>query len=336
MKSSKLSVVLCILLSMLVTSCNLTPELEPIPLEVNEENLGDEDPNIEYVYGPIVKVKKEFDNQVINSKSSVSFTNAWRDLTRNDLQKLSRNSSIYFLSHDAMRNRFRDLMNKGSRRPANVCVNSVQVGSSGRNPNRDYNWYAQVRGKGIQKSKTTSNFTSWKKVRGTNRRSERNRSNKGRWMELPGEWRVTTSEEKNWNVTGSISTEVGGKVGVPLVTEGSVKVTVSLSAGGGGSKSYSVTEVIRGGRIWVPAGKVANWEASERHKTVAVEWHVPLQFKGRVGADYGQNKLDGHHYWSLPANKFFFDFANGKKKYVIKVKEETNKEIRVRAWVSNN
>ena len=337
MKELKIKVLVCMLLSIFLVSCELTDAPEPIDQETiafsSEET--DEDPNIEYVYGPIVKVGNDDIANGATSREKTSFSSNWKNITRTNLVDLGRDVSMNFLDHNHMRNRFRDLHTRGgNRRPANVCVNGVKVGSSGRNPNNDYGWKAQIRNKGTRKSKTVSKLTGWKRVQGTNRRSERNRSNKGKWMELPGEWRVTVKEEKNWNVTGTISTKVGGEAGVPLVTKGTVEVSVSLAAGGGGSKSYSVTEVIKGGRIWVPAGKVANWEASERYKTVKTEWHVPLEFKGMVGADYGNTKLDGSHYWAISASSFFSNLKN--KKYIIKMNEQTSKEIRVRAWVSNN
>ena len=340
MKTLNIKILACMLFSIFLVSCELTDAPEPIEAKQETTHLlsdesTDEDPNISYTYGPIVKVNNQAGATYSSSSDRTSFSNAWTRITRSDLLDLGRDVSMNFLEHNDMKNRFRDLHTRGGdRRPANVCVNDVQVGSSGRNPNKDYGWYAEVRSKGTRKSKNTSNLTGWKKVAGTSRRSERNKDSEGRWMELPGEWRITVTEENNWNVTGTISTKVGGEAGVPLVTKGTVEVSVSLAAGGGGSKSYSVTEVLKGGRIWIPAGKVANWEASERHRTVETVWHVPLEFRGMVGADYGWTALDGSHYWAISASNFF-SIMNSKK-YIIDVEETTDTEIRVRSWITDN
>lgn len=290
---------------------------------------------INYTYGPIIKIKDNFSKKTnLQSRSYVS--GDWQRVNWEHLRKLSRNAEINYTNTADIKNRFTWALNKGKDWPKGVYINDSKYGG-GQNPNNKYGWHTEFRAKGHAYNEDKgANYTPFRRVRGTAARSERNRSGKRKWMEISGEWRIETTNEKNWNVTGSISTEVGGKIGVPLVTEGSVKVTVGLSAGGGGSYSKKITEVIRGGNgIWVPAGKVANWELVERHRNYKTKWKVPLEFKGYVGADYGR-RHHGHYFWAIPARRFFYDYTERDKAYIIDLNEEYSKELRVRVWVTDN
>lgn len=295
------------------------------------EGIEQESDTINYVYGSIIKIKDGIpDNSIVNKVVS---NEPWIRLNREHLSKLSRNADINYLNKDDLLNRFTWAINKGSTRPKNVCINNEKFGE-GHNPNNDYSWYTEMRPKPSLASQGGSDLTPFRRVKGTAARSERNRGD-GRWMELPGEWRIETTNETNWHVTGSISTEIGGQAGIPFFKT-SIKVTIGLEIGTGGSRSKRITEVIRDvGRIWVPAGKVANWELVERHRNYKSKWEVPLEFEGYVGADYGK-KHEGHYFWAVSANKFFYEYTERDKKYIIDVNEEYAKELRVRAWVTDN
>lgn len=315
-----------------ITSCNKNDEL----IDTDTEKANEE---IDYVYGPITKIKDNFSENF--SKKNNSISNDWKRIDYWDLKKLTiPGKTASFTNQHDLRNRFAWIMGSGDRWPVSVSVNNDKFESvNSANPNdHGYEWYTDFRVKGQLTKRKTENYTNWRRVPNTNRRSERNKGKKGRWMELPGEWRVMVKNTKSWNVEGSITTEVGGKAGIPFVTEGSVKVAVTLKAGGGGSKESSVTEVIRGGRIWVPAGKVANWELSERHQDINSTWKMPLEFRGRVAADYGKKKYNGHHWWNVSASRFFDEYTrkNNPLTYIVKVKEQKGKEVRIRSWVTNN
>lgn len=318
-----------LLLSLLIlNSCQKEDE---IIVEPQINTTLEETNEIEYSYGPIVKVS----DAISNTKSTKTSATPWRDITKDDLTNLSRNSEMNFLNDSELRSRFNHAFTKSNRKPKNVSINDLRFGG-GTNTSEKYGWVAQIRTYASPVTQQPSSLTGFKRVAGTAARSERNNLSYGRTMELAGEWRITTTNESNWNVTGSISTEVGGKIGIPLLAEGSVSVTVSLESGGGGSQSRSITEVINGGSIYVPAGKVANWELVERHRDYKSQWDVPVEFSGSVGADYGA-KVEGHYFWSVSANSFFHEYVgSNKKKYIVNVTEEYGKELRIRAWITNN
>lgn len=295
-------------------------------------SLGSE---VKYIYGPIINIK---DNLFKKKKSqSISYvSNEWQKLNKDHLRKLSRNASIDFTNSTDLSKRFASILKKSNILPKGVFINNYKFGK-GHNPNNEYNWQTEFSARGyVFNEDNGANYTPFRRVKGTSARSERNRSGKKRFMEISGEWIIETTNEKNWNVTGSINTEIGGKIGIPLITEGSVKVSVNLSTGGGGSYSKKITEVIRGGNgIWVPNGKVANWELTERHRNYKTKWKIPLKFKGHIGADYGKKHYN-HYYWAVPAYNFFYEYTKNDKYYIIDFNEEYSKEIRVRAWITDN
>lgn len=306
---------------LLVSSCEKADENEFVADEQAQSE-------IEYVDGPKVIVGSES-----LLKSATSTYGPWTTVTRDHLNKFG----SYFTNTDGNKNRFTAVLGKGPTRPRNVSVNDVKFGS-GTNASQKNNWNVDFRtvGKRIGKPKTSSK-TPIKQIAGFSARRMVNRSNKGRWMNVPnGEWAIETSNTRSWNVSGTISTEVGGNVGIPLVSEGSVKVTVSLTAGGSGSNSRVLKENLSSTRIWVPARKTAVFQPVERHRTITTKWQVPIQFRGFVGADYGK-KHHGHHFWGVNANRYFYEYTDNNrsdyKYYTIDVKEETLKEMWVRAWV---
>ncbi|WP_109098098.1 hypothetical protein [Aquimarina sp. AU58] len=334
-----------------LTSCqndDLIKNTEALSLEQEEQYLSeDSDGNsseIKYTYGPVVRIKDNFskDSNFSIGKglfSRNSVTTDWQKINMDHLKKLSKNAHISFTNGNDLLHRFTRVLDKGTTTPKNVCINDYKFGNGGQNPNKKYDWHAEFRTKAyIYKGDPGASYTPYKRVQGTASRSERNRSGKRKWMSLPGQWRIETTNQKNWNVTGSISTEVGGKIGVPLVTEGSIKVTVGLQAGGGGSYSKKITEVVEGGGIWVPDGKVANWELVERHKNYKTKWKTPLEFKGYVGSDYGK-KHHGHYFWAVSASGIFHEYTGYygiQKEYIIDVNEEYEKNLRIRAWITDN
>lgn len=288
---------------------------------------------IEFVYGPTIKIKDDFTRKNQSRKQEI-INGEWKTLNKENLKELSESVNINYNNVNDAKEQFTKVFNRGTKQPKGVFINERNLGE-GTNPNTKEEWHAEFRAKGEpinDFNNENTNFTPFKRIRGTASRSEVNNSGERKFMELSGEWRIETSNESNWNVTGNISTKVGGSIGVPLVTKGSIEVAVGLSAGGGGSHSKKITEVIRGGNgIWVPAGHVANWELEERHKNFKTKWRVPLEFKGKVGADFGE-RYHGSYFWSVPAIDFFADFLT--KAYLIDLNEEYSKEIRVRTWVS--
>ena len=293
----------------------------------------DETTEIEYVYGPSVKIGPDISDNT-SAKATDSST-PWRDITEDDLRNLSEDSDTNFLSDDEPRSRFNFAFEPSNNKPAAVSVNNMLFGS-GTNPNDEYGWYAQIRTFASPVTQEESDLTPFTDMPGVAARSERNYLDEDRIMEVSGEWRVTATNETNWNVTGSISSTVGGSVGFPGLVSVEASVTVGLESGGGGSSSYSVTEVLSGGAILVPSGKVANWKIEERHRDYNSTWEVPVEFQGEVSADYGQ-EVEGHYFWAVPAEDFFYEYVgDDKRQYIVDVSEEYGKEIRITAWITDN
>lgn len=134
---------------------------------------------------------------------------------------------------------------------------------------------------------------------------------------------------------GSVSLEVGGEVKVPLLAEASTKLTVTMNGERNGSKTASVTEVIRGdvGR-WVKPGHLIKFAVIKRHINTTTSWSIPLAFKGSVAADYVRKKHNGNHFKSTAASKFFYEYQNQWEKRTLDVSEQRRKEYRIVAWTS--
>ncbi len=286
----------------------------------------------EQVFGPAVNIGDDVNTTIVKRSSNNVSTN-WKRISYNDLRTFEdEHGKKSFTSTDGLKNRFTFILGKGSRRPNNVSINGSKFGI-GSNPNSRYNWYADFRASGKKTKNSNSRFTPWKRIQDVPARWDRNRSNRGRWMELPGEWRIETSNETNWSIKNSFSHSFSLEISIPDTFKATNTFTVGLDNTKGGSQSRKVTDVLRGGRIWVPAGKAVVWEAQERHKTNKSTWSIPLEFRGRVGADYGTQKHYGSHYWSVPAKNFFYDYTERDRKYVVDVSEDNSKQIRVHAYI---
>ncbi|SNR16794.1 hypothetical protein [Tenacibaculum jejuense] len=320
----------------LIISCNNDDELESLDrIESSKKN----NEEVEYVYGPIIKIQDDFNENNFSNRLRTKISNDWKRLDNKDLKGLSGKKTIDFTNQHDLRGRFAWALKSGDKWPVSVSINNnkFESGKGSKNPNSQFKWYADYRVNGTLIKRTKSDYGKWKKVEGTNRRSARNKSGKRKFMELPGEWRVAIKNTSHWNVEGNIGVELGGEIKVPLVADASAKISVSLKHGFGGSKDKTITEVFKGGGIWVPAGKEVVWELSERHQTIKSEWKAPLEFKGLIGADYGAKKYEGHHFWAVEAGWFFHEYTRKDNEFfTINVTEESGKEIRVRSWVIND
>ena len=293
----------------------------------------DETTEIEYVYGPTLKVGPDV---IDKTTASAKTEGEWRNITEDDLRNLSEDSDTDFLSDDEPRSRFNFAFEPSNNKPAAVSVNDMLFGS-GTNPNDDYEWYAQIRTFASPVTQEESDLTPFERVEGTTVKSERNNLDEARDMELPEQWEATITNVTSWNVTGSISSEIGGNIGIPSLVSESTTVTVGLESGVvGGSETYSTTKIFNGGTIHVPAGQVVNWELQERHKNYNSTWEVPVEFQGHVSADYGQ-QVEGHYFWAVPTEAFFYEYVgDDRRQYIVDVSEEYGKEIRLVAWVTEN
>lgn len=104
----------------------------------------------------------------------------------------------------------------------------------------------------------------------------------------------------NWSVTSSVNVTVGGKVGIPLISEGSIEVSVGVSASGGGSESHVVTNEIRS-TVSVPPYSKRRVVLVENVKDAKYEYEVPVYTTGYIGANFG-HRVDGHYFWFTGIN----------------------------------
>ncbi len=312
-----------------ITSCSKDEDTLTKPQSENVSEFSDN--NSDYSYGDIVQSVHNEDQANILSKNNTTFSSPWAEITGQDLSKLS-TSTIKYTHLDFLKNRFTAVLNKGSRRPHSVSINSYQHGK-GINPNSQQNWKAKIKTVGKRIKVKRSKKTKWKSASSTI--SYRNNTGKRKWMSYQGEMRYTDTKSTGWSIGGSVSLEVGGEVKVPLLAEASTKLTVSMNGERNGSKTISKTEVIRAnvGR-WVKPGNFINFAVIERHVNITTNWSIPVAFSGSVGADYGSKKFHGSHFKSVPASKFFYEYQNQHKKRQLNINEVSNKEYRVVAWTS--
>lgn len=314
-----------------ITSCSKNEDaLTP----TQSENISvSDDSIISSSHGGIVQSVFNEDDTNLLSKASTTFYSNWAEVSPSDLNELSKKGGKYN-ELDWQQNRFTSILNKGLRRPPSVSINGYRLGK-GQNPNARENWKAEIRTVGKRIKLVQSKPTAWKNA--SSIISYRNNSGKREWMTYGGELRYTDTKTKGWSMGGSVALEVGGKIGIPLVTEGSTKLTVTMNGERNGSTTKSKVEVIKGNvGQWVEPRQVINFVVKERHINVTTRWKIPLNFKGKVGADFGRKKHHGAHYWSVSAAQFFDEYHTEKYKREIEIIETKDKEYRIEAYVTNN
>jgi hypothetical protein len=259
--------------------------------------------------------------------ASKSTETGWTKVTRTDLGNLGQ-----FLNENFAKTRFNDRISINDV-PRNVSVNDVKLGS-GTNPNSGQNWVTERRFEGTGSSTAAGPYVSWRPVSGYSARVEENYSNATKDLGGFVLYNRATTNTSNWNVSVTTGLKIGGKIGIPFVTEGSVEVSLSATAGGGGSKSTTFTENYRTPHIDVDPGKRVRFVLEERWRPINSLWTVPVKFRGYVGADYGK-RVNGHYFWAIPASSYFWDFQNGSQKYTVNIVEKYAHEIRVAAYRLN-
>jgi hypothetical protein len=187
--------------------------------------------------------------------------------------------------------------------------------------------HAEARMEKMPTTKLDSSYGPWEDVGPS--QNVRNGTNKTEKFESVVMFESAKTKTSMWEITGTAGLELGGKVGIPLVTEGSVKVSVSIAAKGGGSTVKTITTKIFSPVINVPAWKTVEYVLKERYKTVNSKWTIPMEFSGVVGADFGQ-KVNGSYYWWIPAKDFFNEFtANGNKRAFVEIKEKDDVQYQI-------
>lgn len=99
----------------------------------------------------------------------------------------------------------------------------------------------------------------------------------------------------NWSVTESIDVSIGGKVGIPLLTEGSIEISVGVSTTQGGSQSNTVTDQIRS-TITIPPYSKRRILMIEQSSYAKVKYDIPVYTSGYIGANF-RRRVNGHYFW---------------------------------------
>ncbi|WP_024772743.1 ETX/MTX2 family pore-forming toxin [Aquimarina macrocephali] len=105
---------------------------------------------------------------------------------------------------------------------------------------------------------------------------------------------IKKGSNSSWSVTESLSVALGGKVGLPLVTEGSIEITVGVSATQGGVSSREEVYEVRSEIIIPPKSKrrvIMTQPVSE----TKMEYRIPVYTSGGIGANFG-HRVDGHYF----------------------------------------
>lgn len=285
------------------------------------------------------------------SRKLSSFFGNWHKIDGYNLRDMSVNTRINFRNIDDVKQRFARLINLGEETPIGVYFNEYVCGE-GQNPNIKHNWSSLYRTKGfLCNEKSKEAYSDFKRIPYSVTRVHKNSSSKDTWLPFPGSSEFDIHNYVHWNITGDIKEEVGGKIEIPLRTELDNSITIDLYSQGFGTGLKSPKHVFIDGtntlcipndntviinsnnEIFVPAGKVAYWELVERHKTHSSKWKASIEFKGKIGADYGK-KHHEHYFWAIDAEDFFYEYKN--KVYVIEVNEQHSKEIKIRCWIADN
>ncbi|WP_104026262.1 hypothetical protein [Vibrio jasicida] len=103
----------------------------------------------------------------------------------------------------------------------------------------------------------------------------------------------------------SFGTSLG--LGAALTISASTNFSIDTSKSRETQVLDSITEVITDDGAMVQPGQTIKFELYKRYLNEVVQWEMPLRFRGRIGADYGK-KYNGHYFWSIPANKFFYEY----------------------------
>lgn len=291
----------------------------------------------DYVYGNVVSVAPPQATtaapgaqRALRERASTKYVYGdWSRITRDDLSHMGSH-----WNSDFARSRFQAVMGS-DKTPVNVDVNDVQLGGSGQNPNGQWGWYADKRLVGTGQFSNIPAYGDWKHVNGYQITVLRNYGKTV--MKLPKEKFAdqATTEATNWSIAATLGVKIGGKVGLPLVAEGSVEVSFSVTGTGGGSSSVTITQPFYQPAIDVPVGYEAVYELVERWRPVTAVWSVPIEVQGVVGADYGPGRWNGHYFWNLPATSYFYEYGNrpGAEKYTVYLNQKYGTEMTVKAYV---
>ncbi len=337
MNKSKFGLVFLFTLGTLVSCEKEMDATDTVTTEVLPDESGYfvEQEGVEYHDGPVVKIGNHDIAEMELAAKKPRVHGTWKRLTAGNMNKLGYSSTDFNL------NRFTAVLNKGTRRPKNVSVNGFKYGPE-RSASANQGWNVDVRTWGVRQKIVTSKNTPIKAVPGFSLRRLRNNKKTRQWMKPNDkEWKRSITNTRGWSVTGSRTMEIGTSLSIPFGGGGNVGASASMSVtlehGKSNSTEVTFEEGFTSAGRWVPPGKTAVFQVVERHKIQRTEWVVPVEFRGKVGANYGSKKHHGSHFWSVSAPAFFYEYnpklRNDYRRMVIKTHEDVLKEAWVRSWI---
>jgi hypothetical protein len=290
-------------------------------------------------YGNIVRVSKEAPKSSSGSgerlrqsakTGALNKTGSWFKVEGN-VNSLGQHGSL-----DWAQNRFTFLM-KSPNRPVGVCFGSFFLHLDGAtNPCTHKDWgsteQAKMRYAGKGTYTNSQVHTNWTPVHGY--RSVVTKNTTGKTMYIPRE--LTYSQIKTSSTSWSVETTAGIKLtqkfSVPLVSETSAELSLTVGTTDSGAKSLTITEYYYSPAVTLKPGQSVRLTLKERWIPVKTIWSVPVEFGGWVGADYGF-KYNGANFWALPASNYFYEYGTdtGSEKAKITVMERASHDITIAA-----
>ncbi|WP_338812976.1 hypothetical protein V9L05_16750 [Bernardetia sp. Wsw4-3y2] len=105
----------------------------------------------------------------------------------------------------------------------------------------------------------------------------------------------TSGTTKSWSISQSVSVTIGGKVGIPLISEGSVEVAVGLSASQGSEVTNTISNSVTVSGD-VPPNSQRTFYLYAREQEVTASYVLPVYLTGHLGANFGK-RVNGHYFW---------------------------------------
>ncbi|GAA0189409.1 hypothetical protein GCM10009122_49620 [Fulvivirga kasyanovii] len=315
---------LVLLFGFFLYSCDKEEIIEPDKKSVKDTFLDKEKTEEELIaegYVPLEEtvlldyeaIKNKLDNEGARTEERKwSYSKVtWDDLKAID----SRYTDQHF-----MRYTFKDALNKGGRWPDGVSINDVHLGW-GHNPSTKYGWWCYKYFTRKPIGSTEWKNSGWKRVYGVNSITIPNWTSNEILHENTTDYvSISNAKQRNWSIEASASVTVGGKVGIPLVSEGSVEVTVSLGGSRGGEITQTITVNPPTGWFKIPPHTDAVLTLAQTTSTATTKYDLPVRVEGWVGGNYGK-RVDGHYFWAVNAGRMFKDIHEGRKKYRVTMVE---------------
>ncbi len=283
----------------------------------------------------IIKVNNR--TKKILSKKRDVFNTKWRRVTRQDLQNFrDEHGKKTFLNSNGAKNKFTFILNKGNRRPWSVSINDTQIGYKGINYNNRAGSFAEFRASGRLIEDKDTKLTKWTPVEGMSAFVDKNRDRKEKFMSSPGKWTASVRKGTTLTVTGENTVTNGITLNIGTLLSVEESESFSLTKSEEKLLLKIISQELKSSGIWVPAGKCVRFTPVERHRINKVKWKFPLEFKGKVSADFGSKKHQGRHYWTVNAHDYFYDYTKRDRKFIVNIDDEVAHEFGIRAEIVNS